>query len=102
MRDQVLYHLVGSAEQRHREGETERLGGLKIDNELDFCKQLDRQVGGVLPVENAPAIHANKGLNFDKDRTVGDKTAVQRLFDVRVHCSDRMASRQRDELIRPT
>jgi hypothetical protein len=41
-------------------------------------------------------------LKFGKVRTVGDKTAGLRLFDVRVHCRDRMASRQRDELIRPT
>jgi len=41
-------------------------------------------------------------LKFGKVRTVGDKTAGLRLFDVRIHCRDRMASRQRDELIRPT
>jgi hypothetical protein len=40
----LLDHLVGATKQRQREGETERLGGLKIDNELDFCKQLDGQV----------------------------------------------------------
>ena len=85
MLDQLLDHLVGAAEQRQREGEAERLGGLEIDNELDFCKQLDRQVGGLLPVENAPAIYANKALSFGKARTVSDKTAGQRLFDVRVY-----------------
>src|ERR1700722_12704893 len=85
MLDQLLDHLVGAAEQRQREGEAERLGGLEIDNELDFCKQLDRQGGGLLPVENAPAIYANKALSFGKARTVSDKTAGQRLFDVRVY-----------------
>ena len=85
-----------------RNSEAECIGCLEIDSELDFCKQLDRQVGGLLPVENAPGIYANKVLTFGKARTVGDKTAGQRLFDVRVHCRDRMASRQRDELIRPT
>jgi hypothetical protein len=40
----LLDHRVGATKQRQREGETEGLGGLKIDNELDFCKQLDGQV----------------------------------------------------------
>ena len=40
--DQLLNHLVGATEQRHREGEIERLGRLEVDNELDLCKKLDR------------------------------------------------------------
>ena len=44
MLDHSLDHLVGATEQRQREGETKLLSGLEIDNEFDFCKQLDRQV----------------------------------------------------------
>ena len=40
----LLDHLVGATEQRHWEGEIERLGRLEVDNELDLCKKLDRQV----------------------------------------------------------
>jgi hypothetical protein len=72
MFDQLLDHIVGAAEQRQREGEAERLGGLEIDNEFDFCKQLDRQVGGLLPVENAPGIYAYNVLSFGKTRTVSE------------------------------
>jgi hypothetical protein len=44
-RDTHLFdHLVGATEQRHREGEIESLGRLEVDNELDLCKKLDRQV----------------------------------------------------------
>jgi len=46
----LLNHLVGAAEQRRRKGEAERFGDLEIDSELDFCKQFDRQVGGLLSV----------------------------------------------------
>ncbi len=44
---------------------------------------MDRQVLRLLAVENAPAIYTNNALKFGKVRTVGDKTAGQRLFDVR-------------------
>jgi len=40
-----LDHLVGAAEQAQRERNTERLRGLEIDDKLNFCDLLHRQVG---------------------------------------------------------
>jgi hypothetical protein len=40
--DFLFDYLVGAREQRWRHGETERLGGLEIDEELNFCRLLDR------------------------------------------------------------
>lgn len=43
--DGLFDHLSGSDEQGLRHGEADGLGGLEIDDELEFCRLLDRQVG---------------------------------------------------------
>ena len=45
-------HLVSAGEQRRRDCKAERGGGLQIDDQLEFCRQLDRQVGGPGTFEN--------------------------------------------------
>jgi hypothetical protein len=40
-------HLVCLEEDGGGNGEAERLGGLQVDDEVDLCRLLDRQVGGL-------------------------------------------------------
>jgi hypothetical protein len=42
-----------------RHSETERLGGLEIDEKLDFRGLLDRQVGRLLTFENPAGVNAD-------------------------------------------
>src|ERR1035441_5125029 len=53
-------HLVGAADYRQWDIQPERLGGLQIDDQFDFGNLLDRQVGGLLTLENANGIVAGQ------------------------------------------
>ena len=48
----LIDHLVGGGEQRRRNIKVERLGGLQIDNQRDFCRLFDRQVGRLFAFED--------------------------------------------------
>src|SRR6516164_7797757 len=49
----LLNHLVGSGQQRFRDGEAERLGRFHVDGKPVFGRRLYWQVGGLRSFENA-------------------------------------------------
>src|SRR6516165_352692 len=51
-RKALLDHLVGAGGQAGRHVKAERLGGCQVDHELEPAGLLDRQVGGLLALEN--------------------------------------------------
>src|SRR6516225_1222624 len=44
MNSRLLNDLICGRQQRFRDGESERLGGLEVDNEFELGRKLDRQV----------------------------------------------------------
>jgi hypothetical protein len=49
--ERLLDHRVSGGQQRFRDGEAERLGGFEVDDEIEFGRLLDRQVGWFLTPE---------------------------------------------------
>ena len=51
-----LDNLVGAPKQRKRESETERLGGVRVNNQFDLHLLLHWQVGGFFTLENPACV----------------------------------------------
>ena len=63
-------HSVGATEQRERESDAERLGGLEVYVQLDFCGLLDRQIGWFFAFENSAGVDADLTVRIGKTASV--------------------------------
>jgi hypothetical protein len=50
-------HLVGAGKDRGWHGEAKRLGGLQVDDQLEFCWLLDRQIGRLGAMEDFSGVN---------------------------------------------
>ena len=93
-----LDHFVGPADQRQREGKTERLGGLEIYDELDFGDLLYREVGGLITLEDLSNKNACAAIPFGNVGSVAHETADVREGAPSVDRRHRVLGRQLHDL----
>src|SRR5438477_336733 len=80
-------------EQRERESDAERLGGLEVDVELDLCGLQDRQIGWFFALENSAGVAAGQAVairnvaSVTHQATGGDERSI--LIDRRHRMADR-------------
>ena len=80
-----LNDLVCKSQERRRHFEAKRLGGLEADDQLELCRLLDGQLGGVLAFEDAVDISGLAALSVKVGSSSGSMLAylLFRLFPKR-------------------
>jgi starch phosphorylase len=96
-----LDYLVSGRQQRFRDGEAERFGGIEIERQLEFSRRRHRQIGRLLALEDATGIGTDLAIYFG---TIGSVTHQSAFLDYKAVLEARshpMTRRQRDDLLAP-
>jgi hypothetical protein len=74
-RSKGCYSITSSASASRFVGnvETESLGGLEVDDELEFCGLLDRQIAGLRAAEDAHDVSRHQTIDIGRVRGLGDE-----------------------------
>src|SRR6516162_11248923 len=94
-------HLVGASEQWQRNREAECPRGLEINDQLDSRFLLDRHVGWLVALENAPGVHAREAIQVCNSASVAHQSAGRGKRAKFIDRRHRVAERQHRELFAP-
>src|SRR5262249_30284745 len=93
-----LDHLVGGAQQRRWYVKSENPCGLQVDDELELRRPYHRQVGWLLPLEDAPCIDTDLPIPFSRARSVAHQPADFDMLPECINCRQPIVRRQRYKL----
>ncbi len=93
-----LDHLVGTLQQRLGHGETERPGGLEVDDQLEFARLLKWQISGFGTLQDFTSVNAFQMIHRRQVRSVAEETASIDMTPPFIDRRNGMARCQRCEL----
>ena len=99
MNSRLFDYFISSSEQRNRHGDPERLRSFEVDYQLHLRGLLDRQIGGLLALEDAAGVEAGKTVRVLDTTSVTDKAAGCGEIACLKDCGHRMANRQCGKLL---
>ena len=68
-------HLVGAVEQRPRNSDPERRGGVEVDNQLELDRGLDGKLARLLALKDAIGIGCRAPIRIELVNSVGQQAA---------------------------
>src|SRR5262249_41732191 len=75
-------HLVGAGEQREWDGQTKGLGRFQVEDEFDFDRLLNRQLGGLLALGDPADIGTRQAVWFGKTAPIAHQSARCREWPI--------------------
>src|SRR5262245_9472843 len=99
---QLFDHLVGDLLKMQRHVNTKCLGGLDIDHQLELRGLLDRQVDGLLTLENPTGVDSIQTMRIRKTASVAYQAASLGVLAERKDRSHAVAGSQCCKLFAPT
>ena len=89
----------GAGEQRGRHVDAQRLGGLEIDNQLEFGRLHHWKIGGLRTLENPTDIDAYLAICVGKIASVAHQATGRGELPKLINCGHCMVSHQGNKLI---
>src|SRR5262249_57027039 len=86
--------LIGSHEQRLRDGEAESLGSLQVDDQLKFVGLLYRKVAGLRTLEDLIDVAGGVPEHVATVRSIGQKAAHLCVLTQSIHCGQPVSCRK--------
>src|SRR5262249_9724877 len=92
-----LNELVGSQQKRLRDRQAERLRCLEVDDQIELGRLLDRQIGGLGPLEDPINVNRRSSLHLRNIYPIGhEATRLDKDLEL-IDCRDPMRRRQIDD-----
>src|SRR6516162_5860008 len=96
-----LNDLICGRQQRFRDGEAERLGGLEVEDQFDVRVLLDRKIAGLLAPEYTSGIAPDQPIAIHRVAGVAQDAAGRHKFPVLKNLRDAVSERKLAEPCAP-